>query len=263
MRRKRKKCRGEQQVTPQHGFSISGAYRIWQYLAINLNRVKGRKSSFPRHFSRGSNSRENLQICDNGKESLPKLFHQVLGERKFLCWISKLKFQLKVWLKLMWIQKFPLRFPCRGDGSRADSVEKCWNSRENLFSICHHPASWLWERSSPMRKNETLFNWKYTHLKVHHHLVGSEKGARVCGEETSASALRTVKWVEHMQQQKMKHQKSLKFIRIRSWLLRFILAKKTFYFKTRTSTETWERLTSVTWRGREREKGREHHPARL
>lgn len=34
-----------------------------------------------------------------------------------------------------------------------------------------------------LRKNETLFNWKYTHLKVHHRLLG------ICGEETSASAL--------------------------------------------------------------------------
>lgn len=81
----------------------------------------------------------------------------------------------------MWIQK-------------SCAAEKCWNSRENLFSICHHPASWLCERSlsssACYRKNETLFNWKYTHLKVHHRLVELGVGAGGCGEETSASALR-------------------------------------------------------------------------
>lgn len=93
----------------------------------------------------------------------------------------------------MWIQK-------------SCATEKCWNSRENLFSICHHPASWLCERSlsssACYRKNETLFNWKYTHLKVHHRLV--ELGVGGAGWMWWGNiriSIKAEKWDIRMQQQ--------------------------------------------------------------
>lgn len=115
---------------------------------------------------------ENLQICelcDNKKRKFSSF--SIKSSRN---WRRKnlLNLQVEVSIKtLIEINvnsKFSLPLLRASLLKNAEIVEKIYS----LFAIRHHDCENVHRLSLLLWKNETLFNWKYTHLKVHHRLSG-------------------------------------------------------------------------------------------